>query len=187
MNFEDKIFLIPFLQKCRNKDRNCQQQLYRQLFAFAMKIGLRYAKTREEAQEIVNDGFVKVFAKLDKYNPDLSFLGWVRKIMVNTAIDHYRRNMIHYDTLDMSYAETSSVTPEVMQKMSAEDLLNFVRQLPNAYRMVFNLYAIEGYNHREIGEILNINEGTSKSNLAKARVKLKKMIEEQIERGLKYG
>lgn len=179
MDFNDKDTLLPLLKKCKRQDRHCQRKLYKQLYGFAMKICLRYANSKDEAHEIANDGFVKIFTKLDKYNPELSFLGWVRKIMINCAIDHYRKNEFHYHNLEISHAESVKIEPDAIQNSSAEELLKMVNNLPPAYRVVFNLYAIEGYNHREISEKLDISEGTSKSNLAKARMKLKKLLQDK--------
>ncbi len=147
-----------------------------------MGICLRYSRTREEAVEIVNDGFMKIFKKLDKYSPGLSFKGWLRKVMINSAIDYYRRNEKHYHSLDISHGkyETSET---ILDKLSEQDIIEAIQRLPPSYRMVFNLYVIEGYKHEEIANQLNISVGTSKSNLAIARNKLQKIvIAEQGER-----
>ena len=147
-----------------------------------MGICLRYSRTREEAVEIVNDGFMKIFKKLDKYSPGLSFKGWLRKVMINSAIDYYRKNEKHYHSLDISHGkyETSET---ILDKLSEQDIIEAIQRLPPSYRMVFNLYVIEGYKHEEIANQLNISVGTSKSNLAIARNKLQKIvIAEQGER-----
>jgi RNA polymerase sigma factor (sigma-70 family) len=141
-----------------------------------MGVCLRYARSREEAVEIVNDGFYKIFMNLDKYSHGLSFKGWVRRIMVNSSIDHFRRNEKHYDHVDISYIKTESLTPDVLDELNEEVILQAVQELPPSYRIVFNLYAIEGYKHSEIAQKLNISEGTSKSNLSIARIKLKKAL-----------
>ena len=148
-----------------------------------MGICLRYSRTREEAVEIVNDGFMKIFKKLDKYSPGLSFKGWLRKVMINSAIDYYRRNEKHYHSLDISRGKYETSVENVMDKLSEQDIITAIQCLPPSYRMVFNLYVIEGYKHQEIANQLNISEGTSKSNLAIARSKLQKiLIAEQGER-----
>ncbi|EPR65056.1 putative RNA polymerase ECF-type sigma factor [Cyclobacterium qasimii M12-11B] len=114
---------------------------------------------------------------MDKYNPQLSFAGWVRKLMINTAIDHYRKNKRFYDRHpDLSHVKEEPQIEEVLDKIGAEELLELIQQLPPAYRMVFTLYAVEEYNHREIAEKLGISEGTSKSNYSKARLKLKQLL-----------
>lgn len=148
-----------------------------------MGICLRYSRTREEALEIVNDGFMKIFKKLDKYSPGLSFKGWLRKVMINSAIDYYRRNEKHYHSLDISHGKYETSGETILDKLSEQDIIEAIQRLPPSYRMVFNLYVIEGYKHEEIANQLNISVGTSKSNLAIARNKLQKIvITEQGER-----
>lgn len=133
--------------------------------------------------EIVNDGFMKIFRKLDKYSPGLSFKGWLRKVMINSAIDYYRRNEKHYHSLDISHGKYETSGETILDKLSEQDIIEAIQRLPPSYRMVFNLYVIEGYKHQEIANQLNISVGTSKSNLAIARNKLQKIvIAEQGER-----
>ncbi len=168
--------LQGLIKACRQGERKSQDKLYKLFYGFAMGICLRYARSREEAVEIVNDGFFKVLTNLDKYSPGLSFKGWVRTIMVNASIDHFRRNEKHYHQVDISYVKSEVFLPEVLDKLSAEVIIEAVQELPPSYRMVFNLYAIEGYKHAEIAQKLNISEGTSKSNLNIARIKLKKYL-----------
>jgi RNA polymerase sigma-70 factor (ECF subfamily) len=142
----------------------------------AMGICLRYARSREEAIEIVNDGFYKILTNLDKYSPGLSFKGWLRTVMINASIDHFRRNEKHYHNVDISYTSNERILPDVISSMDAEVIINAIQELPASYRMVFNLYVIEGYKHSEIAHKLNISEGTSKSNLNMARIKLKRFL-----------
>lgn len=141
-----------------------------------MGICLRYARSREEAVEILNDGFFKVLTNLDKYSPGLSFIGWVRTIMINASIDHFRRNEKHYNRVDISFVKNEVFLPDVLDSLSAEVIIQAIQELPPSYRMVFNLYAVEGFKHAEIAQKLNISEGTSKSNLNIARLKLKKYL-----------
>lgn len=148
-----------------------------------MSICLRYSKTREEAVEIVNDGYVKIFTKIDKYTRGKSFKAWLRKIMVNSAIDYYRKHEKHYHTVDISYAKYESSYETVLEDLSAKEIMNAVQELPPSYRIVFNLFVIEGFKHKEIAAMLNISSGTSKSNLAVARSKLKRVL---ISRGESY-
>ncbi len=143
-----------------------------------MGICLRYSRTREEAIEIVNDGFIKIFSKLEHYSKGLSFKGWLRKIMINSAIDYFRKNEKHYHSLDISHVQYKAANDSVIDLLSAEEIIAAIQRLPPSYRMVFNLYVVEGYKHEEIANQLNISIGTSKSNLAIARSKLKKMIAE---------
>ena len=137
-----------------------------------MSICTRYSKTREEAVEVLNDGFMKVFLKINKYNPDKSFKGWVRRIMINTALDNYRHNLKFYHTEDVSELEQKANIVNADEQMSYEDLIRLVQELSPAYRTVFNLYIIDGFTHEEIAQLLGISVGTSKSNLSKARANL---------------
>lgn len=141
-----------------------------------MGICLRYSRTREEAVEIVNDGFVKIFTKLDRYSKGLSFKGWLRKVMINSAIDYFRKNEKHYDSLDISHGQYEVAAESILDKLAAEEIIAAIQRLPPSYRMVFNLYVIEGFKHDEIANQLNISSGTSKSNLAIARSKLQKIL-----------
>ena len=137
---------------------------------------MRYSKTHEEAVEILNDGFVKIFSKLDHYTKSLSFKGWFRRIMINAAIDHYRKNEKHYNNLDISYAHYEADAINALDILSEKEIISAIQQLPPSYRMVFNLFVVEGYSHVEIANMLNISVGTSKSNLSVARSKLKKLL-----------
>ena len=152
--------------------------MYKAFYAYAIGICLRYSRIRDEAIEIVNDGFLKIFTKLDKYSKGLSFKGWVRKIMIHSAIDYFRRNEKHYHSLDISYAQYQDdpSTEKVLDKLAAEEIMKAIQNLPPSYRMVFNLYVVDGFKHEEIANQLNISVGTSKSNLAVARDKLKRML-----------
>ena len=175
--------LYKLLDSCRKGDRNSQDRLYRDFYAYSMGICLRYSRTREEAIEILNDGYVKIFFKLDLYSPGLSFKGWLRKVMINSAIDYYRRNEKHYHSLDISHGQYESSTETILDHLSEQEIVAAIQLLPPSYRMVFNLYVIEGYKHEEISNQLNISVGTSKSNLSIARNKLRKILTgEQDER-----
>lgn len=179
--------LASLVKKCRQQNRTAQEEVYRHLYNFAMTICSRYAATTEEAKEILNDGFVKVFTRLDKYDDDLSFHGWVKKIMVNTAIDHYRKNKKQIKTVDLVQAMTANISPDILSALSTQEILKLVQQLTPGYRMVFNLAVVEGYTHAEIAEKLGISVGTSKSNLAKARQKLLLLINANENFNRRYG
>lgn len=141
-----------------------------------MGICLRYSRTKEEAVEILNDGFLKIFTRLDHYSKGLSFKGWLRKVMINSAIDYFRRNEKHYHAMDISYAQYESTTELVLDQMSEQEIINAIQRLAPSYRIVFNLYVVEGFKHEEIASMLNISVGTSKSNLAIARSKMRKIV-----------
>jgi RNA polymerase sigma factor (sigma-70 family) len=175
--------LYKLLDTCRRGDRNSQDRLYKEYYAYGMGICLRYSRTREEAIEILNDGFIKILSKLDHYSPGLSFKGWLRKVMINSAIDYFRRNEKHYNSLDISHVQYESSSETGLDHLSEQEIIAGIQLLPPSYRMVFNLYVIEGYKHEEIANQLNISVGTTKSNLAIARNKLKKiLLNEQRER-----
>ncbi len=164
------------LRACQKEDKNAQKELIRLFFGYAKTISMRYASSKEEAEEIINDSFLKVFNNLTRYDHTLSFKIWFKTIVVNTAIDYYRKNQKYKQVLDIDNVEMIDSTDDVISKISAEEILSVVQRLSPAYRMVFTLYVLEGYNHREIAEILGIKEGTSKSNLQDARRKLQHMI-----------
>ena len=170
------------LDGCRKGSRPHQDQLYKKFYGFALGICMRYARSRHEAIEIVNDGFYKIMTNLDKYTPGLSFKGWLRTVMVNACIDHFRRNEKHYHGVDISYLKYEQQEPGVLSTLSEEVILTAVQQLPPSYQIVFNLYVIEGYHHDEIAQKLGISIGTSKSNLNIARAKLRRMLSLEFER-----
>lgn len=164
------------IQGCKDGDRQSQRLLYAHYYRYAMSICMRYCHTMEESKEVVNDGFMKVFTKIELYQLESSFKAWLRRIMINTAIDHYRKELRYDHNMDLNGA-VISVESSVVDDISYEELMKMVQRLTPAYRAVFNLYVIDGYKHDEIAQILDIAVGTSKSNLMKARLKLMKMIE----------
>jgi RNA polymerase sigma factor (sigma-70 family) len=168
--------LHQLIRGCIKQDRKCQKMLYKAFYGFSMGICLRYAGNRDEAAEVMNQGFFKVFTHIESYDMERPFKAWLGKIMMNVSIDFYRANLKMAYTEDLDKAEHISDGELVDKNLNYNDLLAMVQKLPQAYRTVFNLFAIEGYSHDEIGVMLNINAGTSKSNLHKARQKLKQMI-----------
>jgi len=156
--------------------------LYYSFYGFAMGICLRYAKDRDEAVEILNDGFYKVLTRLDQYDPAKPFLPWLARIMTNTSIDHYRTELKHQVSTDITELEIQNEDTDIHSKLNYDDLIRLIQTLPPGYRTVFNLFAIDGYSHEEIAEELGISVGTSKSNLFKARQKLRSLLESNNER-----
>ena len=132
-------------------------------YNYGMSICLRYSRDREEAVEIVNDGFVKMFSKLHQFKDNTSFKAWLRRILINAAIDYYRKNEKHYHNVDISYAKHEFITDDAVSKISEKEIIEIIQELPPSYRLVFNLFVIEGFNHREIAHKLGISIGTSKS------------------------
>jgi len=168
--------LQQLIAGCLQQSRKDQKMLYKAFYGFAMSICLRYAGNRYEAAEIMNQGFLKVFTNLHKYDTGRPFIAWVGRIMMNTSVDYYRSNLKLSLNDDLDAAEDIGHDELPDQKLNYDDLLGMIQQLPNAYRTVFNLFAIEGFSHEEIATQLGISTGTSKSNLFKAREKLKTMV-----------
>lgn len=162
--------------------------LYKQFYSYGMGICLRYSSKREEAVEILNDGFMKVFQKIDQYNPEKPFKKWFRRILINSAINYYKKNIKHsHRALDV-IQESTSYEDDVLGQLSYKEIIQLVQHLPLAYRTVFNLYAIEGYKHEEIADLLNISVGASKSNLSRARANLRERLKANYEEGAtKHG
>lgn len=162
----------------------CQKLVYEKYYGYAFKIVFRYIYRYEKAADVVNDGFIKLFTRFDKFNyeetEDLEkiLLGWIRKIMVNTAIDELRRkNMIPEIGGIPEYVwEEPDNGQSAEQKLYYKELIILVKELPPSYQVVFNMYVIDGFSHQEIADKLNISIGASKSNLAKARMHLKKKL-----------
>jgi len=164
---------------CLRGNPSSQKKLYQSFYGFALAICLRYCNDRDEAVEVMNDGFFKVLTNFSKYDAEKPFKPWLSRVMTNTAIDHYRSRLRFGYMAEISEAEEITTEAVVYQKLNYEDLIKLVQRLPPGYRAVFNLYAIDGYNHEEIGKLLGISEGTSKSNLFKARQKLRRLLEEE--------
>ena len=168
--------LNELIRGCVTQDRKSQKMLYKAFYGFAMAICLRYASDKDEASEVMNIGFFKVFTKIESFDPSRPFKAWLGRIMTNTSIDHYRANLKMAYADDLETAEHLDDGTYTDSNLNYQDLLTLIQKLPQAYRTVFNLFAIDGYSHEEIADLLNINIGTSKSNLFKARQKLKQMI-----------
>lgn len=164
------------ISACARRERWAQKVLYEEYYSKMMGVCLRYANTEDDALDILHEGFIKVFKYIKKYQPGTSLSAWIRRIMVNTAIDYYRKN-IRRRTEDIEQAfDISSEEADAISQCTEKEILAAVQELSPAYRAVFNLYVLEGYSHKEIAEMLNITESTSRSNLVKARTKLKAML-----------
>ena len=168
------------IQACIREERWAQKQLYEDKYSSMMGICLRYSNNREDALDILHEGFIKVFNNLSKYQPGTSLSAWMRRIMVNTAIDFYRKS-IRRRTEDIETAyNVSTSDPDAVSQCTEKEILEAIQTLSPAYRSVFNLYVIEGYSHREIANQLGITESTSRSNLVKARTKLKGILAQKF-------
>jgi RNA polymerase sigma factor (sigma-70 family) len=170
------------IKGCLKNDRASQKALYEQHYSKMLGVCLRYAKDKDEAKDILHEGFLKVFNNLKNFNGTGSFEGWIRRIMVNTSIDHLRKNKQNYLIVSTVYANEKAsntadeVEDDALIHIDKEEILKAVQELTPAYRTVFNLFVIEEFTHREIAEMLDISEGTSKSNLSKAKFNLKKNL-----------
>ncbi|HET9747575.1 MAG TPA: RNA polymerase sigma factor [Chitinophagaceae bacterium] len=183
--------LSEHIEGCIKNQRESQKTIYSSFYGYAMSICDRYSGNYDDAVEILNDGFLKVFKEIHKYQPAYadtiaSFKGWVRKIMVYTAIDHYRKIKKHLiGQTDPVALQIASAQETALDKLTYQEILRAVQQLSPAYRTVFNLFVMEGMSHDEISKKLGIAEGTSKSNLAKARMHLQKLLLKQNEQQYK--
>lgn len=165
-----------FISALIGREKWAQKIVYEQLYSELLMVCMRYASNNQDALDILHDGFIKVFNNISKYKVGTSFESWIKRIMINTSIDYYRREKRRWtEDIDTAY-EIKSANETAIEKMSEKEILVSIQQLTPAYRMVFNLYVIEGYSHREIAQALNINESTSRSNLVKARGKLRELL-----------
>jgi len=160
------------IQALVRQERWAQQHLYEAYYGKMMGVCLRYAGSKDEALDLLHEGFIKVFNNIGKYKPGTSLPAWMRTIIVNTCIDYYRKS-IRRRTEDLgSVHHLSNDDPDVLSNLTEKEILDAVQELSPAYRAVFNLYVVEGYSHKEIADALDITESTSRSNLVKARIKL---------------
>ena len=168
------------IDQCLRNDHRAQKALFDRFSRKMMSVCLRYAETRDEAEDILQDGFVKVFSRLSSYKRQGSFEGWIRRTMVNTALDHLRKVKANRIDVDLSEAEYLAGEDEkVLSNMRTEEVMGLIREMPTGYRTVFNLFAIEGYSHQEIAEELGVTESTSKTQYRKARNYLMNIIVER--------
>lgn len=179
MNIQPQLIAL-----CIKRDRKAEYELYKNTYSYLMSICLRYTRDKDTASELLNVGFMKILSNLEKYNLAIPFKVWIRRIMVNTLIDEYRKNKRerervtyveeYYDSSDYSEAN------EAVSKFDCQQIYEMIAQLPEATRQVFNLFVIDGYAHKEIADMLGISEGTSKWHLNAARQKLKEQIDKKV-------
>ncbi|MBD99263.1 MAG: RNA polymerase subunit sigma-70 [Verrucomicrobia bacterium] len=184
MDFSDKEQVEELVEGCISRNTKYQKLLYKHMYGKMMAICYRYARRPEDAHDLFQEGFIKVFEKIERFNFNGSLEGWVRRIMVNNAIDHYRKNKNKFAISETSIEETDIADENEGENMfegvGVKQLLQYVQELSPVYRTVFSLYVMDDYSHAEIADELGISEGTSKSNLSKAKKNLKKMILEQL-------
>lgn len=167
---------------CIEGDRRMQEILYNRFSSKMYAVCLRYASNAAEAEDILQEGFIKIFKKMDTFRSEGSFEGWVRRIFVNTAIEHFRRRKYLTPVTEKEENTIEGKYISVLDELAEQDILNLVQQLSPGYRTVFNMYVVEGYTHKEIGDILSISEGTSKSQLSRAKVILQEMVKTYIDK-----
>jgi RNA polymerase sigma factor (sigma-70 family) len=187
MFLKHKYSTEDLIERCKAADRKAQELLYKQFASKMLAVCARYAVDKQEAEDMMQNGFIKVFTKINEYRGEGSFEGWMRRIMVHCSIEYYRKHhkMIHVDIEESGYEQP--VNAAAASSLEAKDLLAIIQQLPAGYRMVFNLYAVEGYSHREIAEMADITEGASKSQLSRARTMLKQKIEQLEGKNYEYA
>ena len=167
------------IDNCRKNNPIAQRALYDKYARKMMAVCLRYGRDYDTAQDLMQEGFIKVFTAIDSYTGNGSFEGWIRRIFINTALEYLRRNDILRETVDIDDSEPmQEIDYSTVEQMSADELMELVAELPTGFRTVFNLFVVEGYNHKEIGEMLGITESTSRSQLPRAKKWLQKRISE---------
>jgi RNA polymerase sigma factor (sigma-70 family) len=164
------------ISDCIAGSQKAQAKLYHHFAPKMFGVCLRYAKDATEAEDNLQDGFIKVFANLKSFRQEGSFEGWIRRIMINVSLEKLRKLHLMYPVEDVAIFDSVNISDDVIAKISADELVKLIQELPPRYRMVFNLYVIEGMSHQEIAKEMSITQGTSKSNLARAREIMKKKV-----------
>lgn len=175
---DEKIHIL--IQECQANKRSAQGEIYRLFSSQLFSVCLRYSNNYEDAQDTFQEGFITIFNKIKQYRFEGSFEGWMRRIMVNACIEKHRNKnhlyVVNEEIIPDSDESENTEIEDVYEEYSYEEILSFIQELPDRYRQVFNLYVVEDYSHQDISEMLNISVGTSKSNLSRAREKLKELI-----------
>jgi len=176
MKVTKRYTINDLMEGCKAGDRKMQEQLYKETASKMLAVCMRYAKDRMEAEDVLQLGYIKIFQKIKDYRGEGSFEGWIRRIMVNTAIESYRKNLRSLNVVPIEDAYEQPSQGFDFSSLGMQDLLKVIQKLADGYRMVFNMYIIEGYSHKEIAETLGISEGASKSQLSRARAILQQEI-----------
>ncbi|HXU26957.1 MAG TPA: RNA polymerase sigma factor [Bacteroidia bacterium] len=175
---------LDLITACINRERRAEYELYKLTYSYLMSICIRYTNNKEEAEEILNTGFLKILNNLTKYRTEIPFKVWMRKVMINVLIDSYRKEKTRNEQIKYveNYIETSDFADvnNALVKMNTEQIYRLIKQLPPMSQKVFNLYAIDGFAHKEIAEMLDMSEGTSKWHLSFSRQQLKEMIAKMV-------
>ncbi|RCH54401.1 RNA polymerase subunit sigma-70 [Mucilaginibacter hurinus] len=187
--FLERTFTIDeLIKRCKTGDRKACELLYKGFASKMLGVCMRYATDKMEAEDMLQNGFIKVFSRLNDYRGEGLFEGWMRRIMIHSSIEYYRKHHKMLQVIDTTeLASTPLVDASAPANLNAADLMDMVQQLSPGYRMVLNLYAIEGYSHKEIAEIMGISEGASKSQLSRARNILKQLVNRSNGRKYEYA
>jgi RNA polymerase sigma factor (sigma-70 family) len=181
------------INDCIGRDRKAEYELYRVTFGYLMSICIRYTRNEDKAKEVLNMGFLRILTHLNKYKPEVPFKAWIRRVMINTLINEYKKEKNHIAHVEYveEYFDSSKYASmnDALKKIDAEQIYGFIAALPAASQQVFNLYFIDGYKHKEIADLLNISEGTSKWHLNAAREKLKELLKknDHFEKLIQHG
>lgn len=167
---------------CIRGDRKMQYELYQRYSPKMFGVCLRYAGNTEEAEDVLQEGFIKIFKKIDSFRSEGSFEGWIRRIFVNTAIEHFRRKSYLQPITEREESTVEGQYVSVLDSLAEKDIIKLVQQLSPGYRTVFNMYVVEGYTHKQIADLLGISEGTSKSQLSRAKIILQDLVNKHIEK-----
>lgn len=173
--------LNRLIKKCKLQDRKAQEELYRMYSGKLFLLCLKYSSDRQQAQDTLQDGFLKIFENLDQFNGKGSFEGWMTRIIINTALKKYRNRVVHLSIEEDQVEDLEDGIEVDEEQVELSELIGFIQALPERYRHVFNLYVMEGFSHQEISEMLKISVGTSKSNLSRARLKLQESVEAHLQ------
>lgn len=177
MGTDQNLMLRNLIKGCIKNDRKSQRDLYQHFYAYSLSVCLRYSDSRDEAVEVLNEAFMKIFKNLKKFDLSKPFTPWLRRILINSCINNFRRKRIEFVN-DLYEDQVSSSGEDILSHITYNEILELIRKLSPGYRTVFNLYVIEGYKHEEIAAMLNISVGTSKSNLAKAKNNMRIILKE---------
>ncbi len=174
--------LEEIIQGCIRKNKKFQELLYKKFFGYALSVALIYSHQRNDALEVVNDSFVKVFSKIEKYDTSKPFQGWFRKIVINSSIDNLRRKNKNFLHVEAEKQQIQDETPNVLSHLAAQDILKILNQLPHFHKAVFCLYEIEGFNHEEIAGQLGIPVSSSRVYLTRAKQQLRQLFPANFDR-----
>jgi RNA polymerase sigma-70 factor (ECF subfamily) len=169
--------LERLLKGCLAEDYRAQRALFERFAPRLFAVSLRYARSRAEAEDLLQDAFIKIFDNISKFEGKGSFEGWMRRIVVNTALKNYSRIRFQRESVGIETVPEQDIPPSVLSQLNEQELLQLIEKLPEGYRLVFNLVAIEGYSHAEVGKMLHIEESTSRSQLTKARQTLQRYLQ----------